>query len=73
MLLAADNGYQSCLMAPTEILAQQHYNSISKLLQKMEVKVGLLTGSTPKKEREVLLKELSEGAHAYHHWYPCVD
>lgn len=61
MLLAADNGYQSCLMAPTEILAQQHYNSISKLLQKMEVKVGLLTGSTPKKEREVLLKELSEG------------
>lgn len=61
MLLAADNGYQSCLMAPTEILAQQHYNSISKLLQKMEVKVGLLTGSTPKKEREVLLKELSQG------------
>ncbi|XVJ66324.1 MAG: ATP-dependent DNA helicase RecG [Lacibacter sp.] len=61
MLLAADNGYQSCLMAPTEILAQQHYNSISKLLQKMEVKVGLLTGSTSKKEREVLLKELSQG------------
>lgn len=61
MLLAADNGYQSCLMAPTEILAQQHYNSISKLLQRMEVKVGLLTGSTPKKEREVLLKDLSEG------------
>lgn len=61
MLLAADNGYQSCLMAPTEILAQQHFSSISKLLQKMEVKVGLLTGSTPKKEREVLLKELSEG------------
>lgn len=61
MLLAADNGYQSCLMAPTEILAQQHYNSISKLLQKMDVKVGLLTGSTPKKERDVLLKELSEG------------
>lgn len=60
MLLAADNGYQSCLMAPTEILAQQHYNSISKLLQKMEVKVGLLTGSTSKKEREVLLKELSQ-------------
>ena len=61
MLLAADNCYQSCLMAPTEILAQQHYNSISKLLQKMDVKVGLLTGSTPKKERDVLLKELSEG------------
>jgi ATP-dependent DNA helicase RecG len=61
MLLAADNGYQSCLMAPTEILAQQHYNSISKLLQNMDVKVGLLTGSTSKKEREVLLKELSEG------------
>ena len=62
MLLAADNGYQSCLMAPTEILAQQHYNSISKLLQKMDVKVGLLTGSTSKKERDVLLKQLSEGS-----------
>jgi ATP-dependent DNA helicase RecG len=49
-------------MAPTEILAQQHYNSISKLLQNMDVKVGLLTGSTSKKERDVLLKELSEGS-----------
>ncbi len=62
MLLAADNGYQSCLMAPTEILAQQHYNSISKLLQPMDVNVGLLTGSTPKKERDVLLKALTEGS-----------
>jgi ATP-dependent DNA helicase RecG len=62
MLLAADNDYQSCLMAPTEILAQQHYNSISALLKNMDIQVGLLTGSTSKKERDVLLMKLSEGS-----------
>lgn len=62
MLLAADNSYQSCLMAPTEILAQQHYNSISALLKNMDVQVGLLTGSTSKKERDLLLTKLSDGS-----------
>jgi ATP-dependent DNA helicase RecG len=62
MLLAADNGYQSCLMAPTEILARQHYNSITNLLQKMNVEVRLLTGSTRKAERDRILKELAEGS-----------
>ncbi len=52
MLLAMDNDYQSCLMAPTEILAQQHYQSISNFLQGMNINVGLLTGSTKARERK---------------------
>jgi ATP-dependent DNA helicase RecG len=61
MLLAADNGFQSCMMAPTEILAQQHFKTISRLLEKMNINVKLLTGSTKAAERKKLLKELSEG------------
>ncbi len=61
MLLAADNGYQSCLMAPTEILAQQHFNSLSNLLREMPLTVKLLTGSTKKKEREKILEDLQSG------------
>jgi ATP-dependent DNA helicase RecG len=61
MLLAADNGYQSCLMAPTEILSQQHYQTISGLLQKMDVPVGLLTGSTKTAARKKILQQLEEG------------
>ena len=61
MLLAADNGFQSCLMAPTEILAQQHFATISSLLQKINVPVKLLTGSTKAAERKKILKELEEG------------
>ncbi len=62
MLLAADNGYQSCLMAPTEILAQQHYNTILKLLEKMGLPVQLLTGSTKAKERKKILSGLEDGS-----------
>jgi ATP-dependent DNA helicase RecG len=58
MLLAADNGYQSCIMAPTEILAQQHYNSISELLKEMPVEVALLTGSTKAAARKKILQGL---------------
>jgi ATP-dependent DNA helicase RecG len=61
MLIAADNGYQSCLMAPTEILAQQHYANISRLLKDMPAEVHLLTGSTKKSERNRLLEEVSAG------------
>jgi ATP-dependent DNA helicase RecG len=61
MLLAVDNGYQSCLMAPTEILAQQHFNTISALLEGMPIGIHLLTGSTPAAERRLLLKNLAEG------------
>ncbi|MDE7072940.1 MAG: ATP-dependent DNA helicase RecG, partial [Bacteroidales bacterium] len=61
MLLAVDNGFQACLMAPTEILAKQHYNSISTLLRSMNVRAGLLTGSTAKKDRAILGNLLLEG------------
>lgn len=60
MLLAADNGYQSCLMAPTEILAQQHYTGLSELLKEMPVEIALLTGSTKTKERRRILKGLMD-------------
>ena len=64
MLIAADNGYQSCLMAPTEILAQQHYNSLNDLLKDTGVKVRLLTGSTKAKERrEILAGLLDDSIH----------
>ena len=61
MLLAIDNNYQACIMAPTEILANQHYEGITELLNKMNVNVGLLTGSTKKKDREVLHQSLRNG------------
>src|SRR4029078_4842960 len=61
MLLAVDNGFQSCLMAPTEILAQQHFNTITELLKDMPVGVHLLTGSTSANERKYILQSLAEG------------
>jgi ATP-dependent DNA helicase RecG len=61
MLLAVDNGFQSCLMAPTEILAQQHFNTISELLKDMPIGLHLLTGSTPASERKYILHSLAEG------------
>jgi ATP-dependent DNA helicase RecG len=60
MLLAIDNGFQSCLMAPTEVLAQQHFNTISELLKEMPVGLHLLTGSTPASERKYILQNLAE-------------
>lgn len=61
MLIALDNQYQACLMAPTEILATQHYLSITEMLFGMSIRVGLLTGSSTRKERNALLAELQEG------------
>ena len=61
MLLAVDNGFQSCLMAPTEILAQQHFNTVSDLLKDMPLGLHLLTGSTPSGERKYILQSLAEG------------
>ena len=60
MLIAADNGYQSCLMAPTEILAQQHYISLTDLLKDTGITVRILTGSTKIKERREILTGLIE-------------
>lgn len=62
MLLAADNGYQACMMAPTEILARQHFNSISNLLKEMDVQVSLLTGSTKSAERKKIAEQLKDGS-----------
>lgn len=61
MLMALDNGYQACLMAPTEILANQHYETIKQLLYGMDVRVELLTGSVKKRRREPILKGLMTG------------
>lgn len=61
MLKCIDNGYQACLMAPTEILATQHFLTIRSQLSNMPVRVELLTGSTGKKQRSLLLEELREG------------
>ncbi|MDP4283463.1 MAG: ATP-dependent DNA helicase RecG [Bacteroidota bacterium] len=61
MLIAADNGFQSCFMAPTEILARQHFESLKTVLANIPIKVGILTGSTKAKERRKLLKQCADG------------
>ena len=61
-LIALDNGYQACIMAPTEILATQHFEAISEMAQKIGVKVGLLTGSTRKRQREEIHAGLLDGS-----------
>ncbi len=62
MLLALDNGFQACLMAPTEILAQQHFQGIHTLLESLNIKVAVLTGTTKGKERKEILKGLLDGS-----------
>ena len=61
MLIALDNGYQACMMAPTEILANQHYETICRFLAGMSVRVELLTGNVKGKRRETILKDLLTG------------
>lgn len=61
MLLALDNGLQACIMAPTEILANQHYATIMEFLKDMDIPVALLTGSTKKKERNRILPAIASG------------
>jgi ATP-dependent DNA helicase RecG len=62
MLIAIDNGYQVSLMAPTEILAQQHFFTLGRFVEKMEVTINLLTGSTRKPERRTIHSDLQSGA-----------
>lgn len=62
MLIALDNGYQACMMAPTEILATQHYETIRRFLEGMDVRVELLTGTVKGKRRERILRDLLTGA-----------
>lgn len=61
-LIAADNGFQSCIMAPTEVLAGQHYNGVFKIIKGSEIKVALLTGSTKAKERREILAGVADGS-----------
>ncbi len=62
MLLAIDNGFQACMVAPTEILAVQHYNSIRELLGNMGLNTALLTGSVKKSKRKPIHSQLEEGS-----------
>lgn len=62
MLLAIDNGYQTCMMAPTEILARQHFEGISSLLKDMPVSIELLTGSVKQSERKKILAASADGS-----------
>ena len=61
MLLAGDNGFQSCMMVPTEILARQHYASMSKMTEGVPVRIAILTGTTKTKERREILAALEAG------------
>ncbi|MBR4553237.1 MAG: ATP-dependent DNA helicase RecG [Bacteroidaceae bacterium] len=60
-LLAIDNGFQACLMAPTEILAEQHFATLRRMLEGMDLNVALLTGSVKGKTRKNILQQLKEG------------
>ena len=62
MLLALDNGFQACMMAPTEILARQHHETLKELLGNMGVHVALLTGSTRQAQRRILHEQLQDGS-----------
>ena len=61
MLLAMDNGFQACLMAPTEILANQHFTGLSELANKLNVNIKILTGSTKTSQRKIIHEELENG------------
>ncbi len=61
MLIAIDNNYQTCIMVPTEILAHQHFNTISSLLSELDIRVDLLTGSTKNKIRTEIYQNLENG------------
>ena len=60
MLIALDNGYQACLMAPTEILAQQHFAGINEYVEGMEIEVGFLSGSVKGKKRVSFIRTIKK-------------
>ena len=62
MLIALDNGFQSCLMAPTEILANQHFNGLSELAKELNINIKILTGSTKIANRRIIHEELENGS-----------
>ncbi|WP_297806739.1 ATP-dependent DNA helicase RecG [uncultured Alistipes sp.] len=62
MLLAVDNGFQACMMAPTEILARQHYATVCRMLDGMEVRTAVLTGASNARERRAALEGIADGS-----------
>lgn len=62
MLIALDNGFQACMMAPTEILANQHFKTLSRMTEGLGIRLELLTGSTPSSRRKSLLADLEDGS-----------
>lgn len=62
ILIAIDNGYQACFMAPTEILANQHFETLTKMLKKLKINVGLLTGSNKRSQRDQIHEQLLNGS-----------
>ncbi|MCF6132432.1 ATP-dependent DNA helicase RecG [Flavobacterium wongokense] len=62
MLIALDNGFQSCLMAPTEILANQHFNGLTELAKHLKINIKILTGSTKTADRKIIHEELENGS-----------
>lgn len=62
MLIALDNGFQSCLMAPTEILANQHFNGLTELAKGLKINIKILTGSTKTADRKIIHEELENGS-----------
>ena len=62
MLLAVDNGFQACMMAPTEILARQHYATFQRMLEGMDVRVAILTGASKARERREALAGIADGS-----------
>ncbi len=62
MLMAVDNGFQACMMAPTEILATQHFETLNKMAAPIGLNIKLLTGSTPRRQREIINSQLLDGS-----------
>ncbi|MEG2365691.1 MAG: ATP-dependent DNA helicase RecG [Alistipes sp.] len=62
MLLAVDNGYQACMMAPTELLARQHFATFSRMLEGLDVRVAILTGASKARERKAALEGIADGS-----------
>ena len=71
MLIAIDNDFQASLVAPTEILAQQHFQSISTLLKETNVQCALLTGSSTKKERIIISETIDQKREAFASLFCC--
>ena len=71
VLIALDNDFQACIMAPTEILSVQHYNGLSEYCNKLNISIKLLTGSSKTSERREIHESLENGELQLLNWHPC--